>query len=102
MSAKIVFEPIGTRIVVERDSAEEMSPGGVVIPDASQDRPRLGTVIAVGPGRLQPDGTYVSGQIGEGDRVVLSNFAGDVFRFDGQEYVMAREEDILAILRTRD
>jgi len=97
---KLAFEPIGTRLVVKRDAADDMTKGGIALPDnASRDKPRLGTVIAVGPGRQQPDGSFIPGQVKNDDRVILSNFAGDVFTHDEEEYVMASEQDVLAILR---
>jgi len=92
------FNPIGTRIIVERDPPEDVTEGGIVLPDASQDKPRLGTVKAVGPGKPLPDGTRLSCQCNVGDRVLLSNFTNEVFVHDDVEYVLVREEDVLSIV----
>lgn len=97
MAKKYKFTPIGSRIVVRRDAAEEVSPGGIVLPEHSQDKPRFGTVIAVGPGRLLDNGQYGPMQVKVKDRVLLTQYAETVL-LDGTEYVLAREDDILAIV----
>jgi len=92
------FEPVGARLVVERDDADEVSPGGIVLPDQAQDKPRLGTVLAVGPGPRLHGGGRGEMQMKVGDRVLLSPYAENVI-LEGHEIVLAREEDILAIIR---
>ena len=97
-TAKIVFEPIGSRIVVKRDDVTEVSPGGIVLPGRALEKPRLGTVIAVGPGPRNSDGTRGTMQVKEGDRVVIQPFAESV-ELSQDEFVLVREEDVLAIVR---
>lgn len=92
------FEPIGDRLVVERDPPEKVSEGGIALPETSQEMPRLGSVLAVGPGPRMADGTRGRMQIKVGDRVLLSPFA-ETALLEGHEVVLAREQDILAIVK---
>ncbi|MCR4410940.1 MAG: co-chaperone GroES [Thermoguttaceae bacterium] len=92
------IQPIGDRVVVERESAEEVTTGGIVLPDTAKDKPARGTVLAVGEGRLLKNGNRVPLQVGVGDRVVFSSYAGDEFKLGDRQLVLMREEDILAIL----
>jgi chaperonin GroES len=93
------FEPIADRVVVRRDDAEEISPGGqIVIPDSAQEKSKIGTVIAVGPGPMLQDGSRGSMQVAEGDRVVISLYAEEA-EIGGAAYVLLREGDIMSIIR---
>ena len=96
----VCFEPIGSRVVVRRDDSSEISPGGILLPGKAQERAKLGTVIAVGPGPRLHDGTYGKLQIVAGDRVVIYPFA-ETIEISGEEYVLVREEDVLAIVRSQ-
>lgn len=95
---KIRLQPLGDRVVIERESSEERTAGGIVLPDSAQDKPARGTVISVGDGRLLEDGTRGKLQVKVGDRVVFSSYAGEAFKVDDQELLLMREDDILAIL----
>lgn len=97
-SIKLV--PLGDRVVLERESAEETTSGGIVLPDTAKDKPQRGTVLSVGDGRLLKDGTRHPLQVEVGDRVLFSSYAGDEFKLDGQELLLMREEDILAVLES--
>ncbi|MFO7903265.1 MAG: co-chaperone GroES [Planctomycetota bacterium] len=92
------IEPLGDKVVVKRLDPRETTPGGIVLPDSSRDKPLQGRVLSVGDGRRLPDGTRVPHQISEGDRVVFSQFAGTEVVVDDQEVLIMGEDDILAVL----
>ncbi|MHB0959214.1 MAG: co-chaperone GroES [Pirellulaceae bacterium] len=97
-SNKIRLQPIGDRVVVEREASEERTAGGIVLPDSAKDKPARGTIVSVGDGKLLEDGTRSKLQVKVGDRVVFSSYAGEGFKIDDQELLLMREDDILAIL----
>ena len=92
------LEPLGDRVVLERDQSEAVTTGGIVLPDTAKDKPARGKVISVGDGRLLDDGTRAPFQVKVGDHVLFSSYAGDEFKIDDRELVLMREEDILAII----
>jgi chaperonin GroES len=77
---------------------EEMTKGGIIIPDTAKEKPVEGKVIAVGAGRIKKDGTKMALEIKKGDRVLYAKYAGTEIKMDGEEYLMMREDDILAII----
>ena len=95
---KIRLQPLGDRVVVERDESEEVTAGGIVLPDSAKDKPARGKIVSVGDGRLLDDGTRAPFQVKVGDRVLFSSYAGDEFKMDDRELVLMREEDILAVV----
>jgi chaperonin GroES len=97
-SKKIHLQPLGDRVVVEREASEERTAGGIVLPDTAKDKPARGTVISVGNGKLLDDGTRGTMQVKVGDRVIFSSYAGEAFKVDDQEMLLMREDDVLAIL----
>jgi len=97
-SSNLKLQPLGDRVVIEREESEERTAGGIVLPDSAQDKPARGTVISIGDGRLLDDGTRHKLQVKPGDRVVFSSYAGEQFKIGDQELLLMREEDILAIL----
>jgi chaperonin GroES len=97
-SGKIRLQPIGDRVVVEREASEGRTAGGIVLPDTAKDKPARGTIVSVGDGKLLEDGTRSKLQVKVGDRVVFSSYAGEAFKIDDQELLLMREDDILAIL----
>ena len=92
------LQPLGDRLVVERDSSEETTAGGIVLPDAAKDKPARGTVVSVGDGRLLDDGQRHPLQVQVGDHVIFSSYAGETFKVGDDELLLMREEDILAVL----
>jgi chaperonin GroES len=94
----IKLQPLGDRVVVERDESEEVTAGGIVLPDTAKDKPARGKVVSVGDGRLLEDGTRAEFQVKVGDHILFSSYAGDEFKIDDRELVLMREEDILAII----
>ena len=90
------FKPLGNRVVVEpQEGEEQMSAGGIYIPDTAKEKPQEGMVVAVGPGRLSDDGSRVPMEVGVGDTVVYSKYAGTEYREGDTEYLVLREDDIL-------
>ncbi len=93
------FRPLGDRILVEVLEAEEKTKGGIVLPDTAKERPQQGKVIAVGKGKLLDNGEVKPLEVKEGDIVVFSKYAGTEVRSkDGDEYLILREDDVLAIV----
>ena len=98
-SGKLSLQPLGDRVVIERESSESTTSGGIVLPDSAKDKPARGTVKAVGDGKLnQKTGQRVALQVKVGDRVLFSSYAGDEFKVDGAELLLMREDDILAVI----
>ena len=96
--SKIKLQPLGDRVVVERDESEEKTAGGILLPDAAQDKPARGHVVSVGNGRLLDDGSRSEMQVSVGDQVIFSSYAGETFKIDENEMLLMREDDILAIV----
>jgi chaperonin GroES len=90
------LEPLGDRVVIKPTPKEEVSKGGIVLPDTAQEKPQEGTVIAVGPGKLSDDGKRVPMDTKEGDKVIYSKYAGTEFKLDDEDLVIMRESDIYA------
>jgi chaperonin GroES len=96
MTTKTVFKPLGNRIVIEPlEGDEQLSSGGIYIPDTAKEKPQDGTIVAVGPGRLTDDGQRVPMEVAVGDIVVYSKYAGTEYKENGIEYLIVREDDIL-------
>ena len=91
-------EPLGDKVVLKRLEAEEVTAGGIVLPDSAQEKPQQGRVLSVGDGRLLKDGTRSSHQVKEGDRVLFSTYSGTDVEVDGQELLILSEDEILAVL----
>ncbi len=95
---KIKIQPLGDRVVIDREEAEEVTAGGIVLPDAAKDKPARGKIVSVGDGRLLDDGSRSKLQVEVGDRVLFSSYAGEQFKLAEQELLLMREEDILAVI----
>jgi chaperonin GroES len=90
------IEPLGDRVVIKPIPKEEVSKGGIVLPDTAKEKPQEGEIIAIGPGRLSEDGERITMEVKKGDRVIYSKYAGTEFKLDDEELVIMRESDILA------
>ena len=90
------LQPLGDRIVVKAVEQETQTKSGIYIPDSAKERPQEGSVIAVGPGRVNDDGTRMTMDVAVGDVVIYSKFAGTEFEEDGEEYLIMKEGDVLA------
>ncbi len=96
--AKINIHPLSDRVLVKRlDEAEEQSVGGIIIPDTAKEKPQEAEVVAIGPGRLE-DGNRVAPEVSEGDKVLIGKYSGTEVKVDGDDYLIMREDDILAIV----
>ena len=91
------LRPLHDRVVVKRLEEEEKTLGGIIIPDTAKEKPQQGKVIAVGKGRILEDGKIVPLVVKEGDRVLFGKYAGTDIKLDGEEHLIMREDDILAI-----
>lgn len=90
------IRPLDDRIVVEPVEAEEMTAGGIVLPDSAQEKPQRGKIVAVGPGRLLESGERGELSVSEGDEVIYGKYGGTDIEVDGAEVKILRESDILA------
>ncbi len=96
MASKI--RPVGDRLVVKPAAKEEITRSGIVIPDTAKEKPQEGEVIAVGSGKLLDNGDRVPMEIKVGDRVLYAKYGGTEFKLDGEDYLVMRESDVLAVL----
>lgn len=95
---KVNIQPLGERIVVERDSSESTTSGGIVLPDSAKDKPSRGVVIAVGDGRMMENGSRAPMQVKVGDRVLFSSYAPEELKVGEETYLLMREDDVLAVI----
>ncbi len=91
------LKPLGERVILEIVEKEEKTSGGIVIPDSAKEMSQEGKVLAVGPGKVLNDGTKVAVDVKEGDRVIFSKFSGSEIKVDGKDYLIVRQDDILAV-----
>lgn len=92
------IHPIGDKILIKRLEAQEVTKGGIVIPDTAKDKPAEGKVIAVGSGRLLPSGTRIPFQVKVKDHVLFSSYAGSEIKIEGEPHIVMSEDEILAVL----
>jgi len=90
--------PLHDRIIVKRLEEEEKTKGGIIIPDTAKEKPIEGRVIAVGDGKIKEDGKKTPMEVKKGDRVLFAKYGGTEIKIDGEEHLMMREDDILAII----
>jgi chaperonin GroES len=90
--------PLGANVVVKRLAAEELTAGGIVLPDAAQEKPQQGRVLSIGDGRLLADGNRARHQVSEGDRVLFGSYAGAEVVVNGEEFLIMNEDEILAVV----
>ena len=92
------IRPVGDRVVVKPAAKEEVTKSGIVIPDTAKEKPQEGTVIAIGSGRLLDNGDRSPIDVREGDRVLYAKYGGTEFKLEGEEYLVLKESDILAVI----
>jgi len=92
----VKLQPLADRVIVKPIEKEEVTRGGIVLPDTAKEKPQEGKVLAVGPGRLSEDGKRLAMDIAVGDVVVYAKYGGTEIKIDGEELVILRESDILA------
>jgi chaperonin GroES len=92
------IRPLGDRILVKREDAAETVRGGIIIPDSAKEKPQEGKVVAAGKGRIDEDGKHTPMEIKKGDRILMGKYAGTEVKVDGEELIIMREDDVLAII----
>jgi chaperonin GroES len=92
------LKPLSDRVVVEPAPAEDKSAGGIILPDTAQEKPQQGLVVAAGAGKISDAGNLVEMTVKVGDKVLYGKYSGSEVSFDGSDYVIMRESDILAVL----
>jgi chaperonin GroES len=95
---KTGIRPLGDKVLVKRLEAEEMTKGGIVIPDSAKEKPKEGRIIALGQGRMLEDGKRTAFQVKLKDRVLFTSYAGTDVKIGGEEYMILSEDDVLAII----
>ena len=96
---KVRIRPLHDRLIVERDEAASQTDAGIYLPESSKDRPKSGTVVSVGDGRLNTDtGERIAMGVKAGDKIIFTSYAGTEIKLDGDEYLIMNESDILAIV----
>ncbi len=92
------MKPLGDRVIVKPAAAEEKTKGGIILPDTAKEKPVIGEVVAVGPGKVTDDGKKVSPEVKVGDKVLYGKYSGTEVTVEGEEYLIMREADIFAIV----
>ena len=91
--------PLADRVVLKQVEAEEVTKGGIVLPGSAQEKPQTAEVIAVGPGGVDKDGKAVTMEVKSGDKVIYSKYAGTEVKLDGEEFIIVKQSDILAVVK---
>ncbi len=92
----VKFAPLGERVVLKPLERDDVSKGGIILPDTAKEKPQEGEVVEVGPGRVGEDGNRIAMELKKGDRVIYSKFAGTEYKDEDEDYLILRESDILA------
>lgn len=90
--------PLADRILVKREEPSETVKGGIIIPDTAKEKPQEGKVVEVGPGKLDEDGKRIAPELKKGDRILMGKYAGTEVKIDGEEHIIMREDDVLAVI----
>ena len=101
MAAKkksVKLQPLGERVVIQREASEGKTAGGIVLPDNAKDKPARGTIVSVGDGKILDNGRRNPLQVKVGDRVIFSSYAGETFKLDEEDLLLMREDDISAVI----
>ncbi|KGX88348.1 molecular chaperone GroES [Pontibacillus halophilus JSM 076056 = DSM 19796] len=93
-----MLKPLGDRVVIEIVEKEQTTASGIVLPDSAQEKPQEGKIVAVGSGRVTDNGEKFALEVSEGDQIIFSKFAGTEVKYQGKEYLILRENDILAVV----
>ncbi len=101
MATKFKIRPLGDRVVVEPLEAEEKTKGGIILPDTAKEKPQEGKVVAVGKGKVDEKGNLIPMEVKVGDKVLYGKYSGTEVTVDEKQYIILREEDILAIVEEK-
>ncbi len=96
MTVKI--SPLGDRVMIKPTPKEDVSKGGIILPDTAKEKPQEGQIVAVGPGRLTEEGKRIAMEVKVGDKVLYAKYAGMEIKLDGEEFLIVRESDVLGKL----
>lgn len=92
------LKPLDDRIVIKQSEAEEKTPGGIILPDTAKEKPQIGKVVAVGPGKLLDDGKRTNMTVKKNDEVIYAKYIGSDVEIEGDTYIILRESDVLGIV----
>jgi len=95
------LKPLGNRVVVEPEEQEEITAGGIVLPETAKEKPQKGTILSVGPGERDEDGKRIPMDVATGDKVLFAKYAGTEIKVEGQKLLILKESDLLAIVETK-
>ena len=98
MASKLKLKPLGGRVIVEPIEQEEMTAGGIILPETAKEKPQEGKILAAGPGERDEDGKRIAMDVKVGDRVLYAKYSGTEVKVDGKKLLILRESDILAIV----
>jgi chaperonin GroES len=98
MASKLNLKPLGGRVIVEPIEQEEMTAGGIILPETAKEKPQEGKILAAGPGDRDEDGERIPMEVQVGDRVLYAKYSGTEVKMDGKKLLILRESDILAVL----
>ncbi|MBM3150682.1 MAG: co-chaperone GroES [Chloroflexi bacterium] len=92
------LKPLGSRVLVEPIEQDEITAGGIVLPETAKEKPQQGLILAIGPGARDEDGKRIPMDVEKGDKILFAKYSGTEIKLDGKKYLILREEDILAIV----
>jgi chaperonin GroES len=98
MASKLKLKPLGGRVIVEPTEQEEMTAGGIILPETAKEKPQEGKILAAGPGDRDEDGERIPMDVQVGDKVLYAKYSGTEVKMDGKKLLILRESDILAVL----
>ena len=98
MASKLKLKPLGGRVIVEPIEQEEMTAGGIILPETAKEKPHEGKILAAGPGERDEDGKRIAMDVKVGDRVLYAKYSGTEVKVDGKKLLILKENDILAIV----
>lgn len=93
-----MLKPLGDRVIIERIEEEEKTASGIIVPESAKEKPQQGRVVAVGKGRVADNGSVIQLDVKEDDKIVFQKYAGTELKHEGKDYLILREDDILAII----
>ena len=93
-----MLKPLGDRVIIELVQSEEKTASGIVLPDTAKEKPQEGKIVAVGAGNVLDNGERVAPEVAVGDRIIFSKYAGTEVKYEGTEYLILRESDVLAVI----
>ena len=99
MALKLKLKPLGSRVVIEPIEQEEITAGGIVLPETAKEKPQQGNVLAIGQGDRDEDGKRIAMDVSVGDKVLFAKYSGTEIKVDGKKLLILRESDILAIVK---